>query len=147
MPALFRSALAKTKDTDDDFHGVVLFASHKHDCIEACALDRMSQLAESIDDLDLFSDTQDDLAASIFADAHQVPIDGDGRIILPTDLAAHAGISSDAGGAAFIGRGKTFQIWNPDAFEAHKKEARKRAQAKDATLKLRRGKDEAKNED
>lgn len=97
-------------------------------------MDRMEQMAESLDDLDLFSDAQDDLSASIFADAHQLPFDADGRVILPTDLAAHAGIS---GRAAFVGRGRTFQIWDPDKFDVHKKEARSRAQKHAATLKLK----------
>jgi len=132
VPSLFRSALQ-----GQNFHGVILYASHKSQCIEACGIDRMEQLSESLDDLDMFSDQQDDLAASIFADAHQVPIDGDGRIILPTDLAAHAGIENP-GVAAFVGRGKTFQIWHEDTLAKHKDEARKRAKQEGVTLSLKK---------
>jgi MraZ protein len=43
---------------------------------------------------------------------------------------------------AFVGRGATFQIWNPKLFEEHQEEARQRVQEKQATLKLR-GSDES----
>ena len=134
VPAQFRAALQ-----GQSFNGVIVFASHKHACLEACGIDRMEQLSDSVDNLDYFSDTQDDLAASIFADAHQLPFDADGRIILPTDLAAHAGITSGSDSrAAFVGRGKTFQIWSPDTFEIHRKSARQRAASQAATLRVKK---------
>lgn len=138
VPANFRAALA-----GQNFHGVVVFGSYQHDCLEACGMDRMEQLSESVDALDLFSDEQDDLTTSLFADAHQLPLDGDGRIILPTDLAAHAGIDLTSGSAqaAFVGRGKTFQIWSPERFELHRKKARERAREHARTLKLQKQKE------
>jgi len=133
VPASFRQALQ-----GQTFHGIICFPSYKLPCLEACAMDRMEQMAESMDDLDLFSDDQDDLSASIFADSYPLALDADGRIILPTDLAAHAGIDfADAGRAAFVGRGRTFQIWNPETFETHKNEARRRAETNKPKLKLR----------
>ncbi len=95
----------------------------------------MERLSASIDDLDLFSEEQDDLAATIFADARPLPFDPDGRIMLPDDLAVHAGISERA---AFVGRGPTFQIWEPKAFQAFQDEARDRVQRQGATVRLRR---------
>jgi MraZ protein len=128
VPAPFRNAVR-----DQAFKGIVAFRSYREAAIEACAIDRMEQLSQSIDALDQFSEEQDDFASTIFADAHQLPIDGDGRIILPSPLMDHAGIS-DA--AAFVGRGATFQIWNPEAFERHQGEARTRAGRRGATLRL-----------
>ena len=87
-----------------------------------------------MDDLDLFSQAQDDLAATIFADAHQLPFDGDGRIVLPEALVQHANINEQA---AFVGRGPMFQIWNPDAFAKFQDEARARVKKEGATLRLR----------
>ena len=66
----------------------------------------------------------DDLASSIMSDAFELPFDGDGRIILPPSLREHAGITNQA---AFVGRGNRFQIWEPAAAEAFKRQSRERA--------------------
>lgn len=128
VPASFRSAL-----TQDSFQGFVAFRSYKHPAIECCTYARMEHLSQSVDDLDVFSDAQDDFTAAIFADAQQIPFDGDGRVILPKALVEFAGIE-DA--AAFVGRGATFQIWKPEQFEARQADARTRIQERQATLKL-----------
>jgi MraZ protein len=128
VPATFRAALAA-----ESFQGIVAFRSYKHQAIEACSMDRMQRLCASVDDLDFFSDTQDDLASTIFADSLQLPLDGDGRIILPQSLLDHAGIT-DA--AAFVGRGATFQIWMPEAFEQFQESARARVVEQQTTLKM-----------
>ncbi len=73
--------------------------------------------------MDLFSETQEDLTATIFADARPLAFDKDGRITLSQDLMQYAGITTSA---CFVGRGKTFQIWQKDAFEDYQKEARSR---------------------
>ena len=96
-------------------------------------MDRMELLSQGVDALDQFSQEQDELASTIFADAHQLAIDGDGRIVLPPLLAEHADITA---AAAFVGRGATFQIWNPDTFARHQEDARKRAAERNATLRL-----------
>lgn len=129
VPAPFRQALQ-----GQSFHGLVVFRSYKFPAIDAFGFDRMEQLSASVDTLDLFSDRQDDLTATIFADARQLAFDGEGRVMLPADLVAHAGLD-DA--AAFVGRGPTFQIWNPQSFRQHQDAARDRARSEAATLTLR----------
>jgi MraZ protein len=129
VPAPFRAALS-----GHSFAGIVAFRSYKHAAIEAFGSDRMERLSTSVDDLDLFSEQQDDLTATIFADAHQLPFDGDGRVVLPDELVAHAGITDRA---AFAGRGPTFQIWEPEAFRVYQEEARQRVRRGGATLRLR----------
>ena len=128
VPATFRAALK-----GQSFNGVVAFRSYREAAIEACAMDRMEQFSAGLDALDQFSDDQDALASTIFADAHQLALDGDGRVVLPPLLSEHARIADSA---AFVGRGATFQIWNPAAFERHQAEARARALARGATLRL-----------
>lgn len=129
VPAPFRAALA-----GQVFNGIVAFRSYTQRTIEACGIDRMAGLSESLDEMELFSEAQDDLAATIFADAHRLPFDGEGRIMLSPVLAEHAGITDMA---AFVGRGATFQIWEPEAFRAHQEQARARARSQGATLRLR----------
>jgi MraZ protein len=129
VPSLFRAALETQK-----FQGIVVFRSYKHPALEAFGLDRMAQLSQSLDkNFNLFSDTQDDLAASIFADAQQLGFDGEGRITLPDDIAAHAGITESA---CFVGRGATFQIWAPDTFKQHQMAARTRVQQGNISIAL-----------
>jgi MraZ protein len=129
VPAQFRQILA-----DQSFQGIVAFRSYRAAAIEACGFNFMERLNDGMSTMDLFSDAHDDLAATIFADSQQLPFDGDGRIILPAPLAAHAGISERA---AFVGKGPIFQIWEPEALEAHKDEARARARSQGLTLPLR----------
>lgn len=128
VPATFRAALS-----GENFQGIVAFRSYKHNAIEACNMERMQRLCASVDDLDFFSDAQDDLASTIFADALQLPLDGDGRVILPQSLLDHAGITESA---AFVGRGATFQIWMPEAFQEFQDMARTRIKGQQPTLKL-----------
>jgi MraZ protein len=85
--------------------------------------------------MELFSENRDDLASAIFADAHQLAFDPEGRIVLPEALAVHAGITTDA---AFVGRGSTFQIWNPATFETHAAQVRERVRTQAVLPKLRR---------
>jgi MraZ protein len=108
----------------------------KHAAIEACGEDFMARLSASLDDLDMFSDEQDDLAAIVLENAHPLNFDPEGRIMLPKELADHAGIK---GQVAFVGRGARFQIWEPQAYQANRSMAFERARARGATLKLRPG--------
>lgn len=129
VPISFRQALA-----GQAFQGIVAFRSYKLPAIEGMGINRMERLRDSVDQLDLFSEAQDDLTATIFADAQMLAFDGDGRVVLPQILFEHAKIKDTA---AFVGRGATFQIWNPEDFAAHQSEVRKRVQEKQSTLKLR----------
>jgi len=128
IPASFRSALHT-----QSFQGIVAFRSYKGNMIEACGMDRMELLSQNIDQLDLLSQNYDDLAYSLFADAHQLAFDGDGRILLPQSLKEFANIQEEA---ALVGRGTTFQIWNPQAFDQHQEQARSRLRQQGASLKL-----------
>ncbi len=127
VPASFRAALA-----GQAFHGVVAFPAVGVASIDCFGIDRMERLSASIDEIDLFSDLQRNLAATIFADSHQLAFDGEGRILLPEALVKHTQIADQA---LFAGAGPSFQIWNPDAFRRHQQDARGKAQG--MSVKLR----------
>lgn len=129
VPSPFRAALSK-----EIFQGFVAFRSYKNQAVECCSYSRMERLSESVDDLDIFSDAQEDLTATIFADAQQIPFDGDGRIILPENIIRHAGLE---GQVAFVGRGSTFQIWSPEIFTSVQDAARQRLKEGRPSLKLK----------
>jgi MraZ protein len=90
----------------------------------------MEEMSARLDQLGQFSESYDNLAA-LFADAQQLPFDGEGRVVLPEALVQHAGIADHA---AFVGLGRTFQIWQPERFAAHQAELRERAHRQGATL-------------
>jgi len=110
VPASFRASL-----NNDKFAGVVLYRSFTHKCIEGLSMARMEQLAAATDKMGVFDNTLDDLSAMLFADARPLQFDVTGRIVIPADLLKHAGITDTA---LFVGRGNSFQIWNPNAFHA-----------------------------
>ena len=82
--------------------------------------------------LDPFSPERDMLASVLIGDSAELMFDSDGRIILPEELRAHAGISDEA---TFVGLGEKFQIWEPKAFEAFRAEALEKARAYGDMLK------------
>lgn len=128
VPATFRGTLAQ-----QSFQGVVLFCSYTHAALEGCSMSRMEGLSKSVDQFDLFSENHEDLASVLFADAQQLAWDAEGRIILPEKFLTHAGIKESV---SFVGRGTTFQIWDPKTFQEHQKQARQRIQEKRITVRL-----------
>ena len=130
VPAPFRTALV-----GQNFPGIIAFPSFReaYQAIEGSGVDRMERLSASLDRLNPFSDEHDDFASVIFGAAVPLSFDGEGRIVLPENLRAHAGITDRA---AFVGRGATFQIWEPDALSAFHEEARRRARESRANLRL-----------
>ncbi len=128
LPNNFRDALAK-----EDFKGVVCFASFVNKAIEGCAMSRMHQLSESIDKLEPYSDERDALATSILGGSEVLSLDNAGRLVLTDKLKKSADLKKEA---LFIGKGATFEIWNPDHFAKYEIIARKKAQEKRYSLNL-----------
>jgi MraZ protein len=122
VPAAFRAALRGPDGTAS----LILRPSHKHPCIEAWPEPVFVALATPLQNLDLFSEAHDDMAASLYADAHEIEPDKEGRVLLPDELVAHAGLGDSV---TFMGLGRIFQIWEPAAAAAFKAAARERAQA------------------
>lgn len=125
VPASFRAAV-----TGQSFAGIVAFRSFKTAAIEGSGIDRIEEMSARLDALEQFSEDYDNLA-SIFADAQQLPFDGEGRVVLPEELVGHAGIGDSA---AFVGLGRTFQIWEPEAHKRHQSDMRERAKRQGTTL-------------
>jgi MraZ protein len=120
VPAKFRAVLA-----DQEFQGVVCFPSFTGRCIEGVTMKRMEELSAMIDnDFAPFDETFDAFATSVLADSYELPFDKEGRVLLPDDLLDFAEIGAEA---TFVGLGKRFQIWQPEAYAAHRAAARERA--------------------
>lgn len=139
VPSTYRTAVKSASY----FKGVILYRSFTSPCIEGCDIERMELLSDAVDDLDAFSKKQDDLTALIFSDARELSFDTTGRILLPKDLITHSKLK---GKGLFVGKGKTFQIWNPNVYYNKEGELRKKYVKTRPTLKIPQNLKTAKNE-
>jgi len=120
----------------EDFNGVYIYPSIRFQAIEACGASYFRQLTQRLDDsLDMFSPEQDDLLVAILDNAHALPFDPEGRIVIPEELRIETGITTEA---RFVGRANFFQIWNPEIHEEHRRTGLEQARARGVTLPPRR---------
>lgn len=116
LPADYRAIV---KETGSE---IVCYRSLSSPCIEGCLEDLLDKLATQMEDsLDFFSATQDDLSNLVFGDAKRYPFDSTGRVMLSEKLLKHAQITDSA---VFVGKGRKFQIWNPQNWEKEEKRIR-----------------------
>jgi MraZ protein len=136
VPAPFRAAMKAHADKAGDPQAgtIVLRPSHKHACVEVWPQPEFEALAAPLSGVDLFSDAHDDLATALYADAFPAEADKDGRILLPGELIAHANLT-DA--VVFMGAGRIFQMWEPEAAERHRAAVRARTLERGLTLPAR----------
>ncbi len=127
VPAQFRAALV-----GQEFAGIIAYASFINPCIEACGFDRIAKLSANIESLEPFSEERDAFATAILGGSVQISFDGEGRVMLPEPLLKDAGIKDQV---LFVGKGETFEMWEPKAFEEYA--ARARALAREKRLRLR----------
>ena len=126
LPSTFRNVLPKNNKNE-----IILYKSLKYNSIEGCHSDRIIEIANRINKLDIFSDDQDDFATSIFSEIVSTNIDREGRILIPDDLKIHANINTEA---LFIGQGYFFQIWEPKAADERQRQSRLRLIKEKKTL-------------
>lgn len=131
VPAPYRPLLSS-----DSYTGMVAFRSLKDECIEGCTSERIEQLAERLEDFGMYDEEGDDLTLATLADAQQLSFDPEGRILLPAMLREHAGLTDKA---LFVGRGKTFQIWEPTRFHSRYQLARERARRANSKVPMAGG--------
>lgn len=128
LPSDYR-AIVKELSTE-----IVCYRSLTAPCIEGCTEDLLEKLATDIENsTDFFSETQDDLTNLIFGDAKRFAFDSTGRIVLTEKLLKHAGITDSA---IFVGKGRKFQIWNPDNWAEEEARIRAEVLKKRPSLKL-----------
>ena len=127
VPASFRSYLSNL-----GYNGIICYPSFNNQSIEAWPQERIEKISSAIDTLNPFEDKRDFFATSILSESINLQFDGEGRILLTSKLLKHAKIKNSM---VFVGQGKTFQIWEPIAFEKFKTNARKKANLHRASLK------------
>ena len=130
VPKPFRDIFAH-----ENFSGVYVYPSIRFNAIEACGESYFRELTQRLDDsLEKFSPEQDDLLIAILDNAHALPFDPEGRIVVPTELLTMASVSEEA---RFVGRVDYFQIWDPKTHEEHRNHGLSQARARAITLPVR----------
>ena len=134
VPAPFRSVLKKMSRAGEGapVASLVLRPSHQYACIEGWTELGFEALSAPLENYNQFSSEHDDFVMALFADACAMETDKEGRILLPPELVAHAGLTENV---SFIGMNRTFQIWEPAAAARRIAEAKAAVKAAQMTLK------------
>ncbi len=111
IPAQYRQIVSS-----EGFASIVVYPSIRNKCLEASGIGRINELSEMIHKLDPYSDERDAFETIILGEATQLLFDPEGRVLLPKHLIDHARLEHNA---IFVGKGKIFEIWNPELFEGH----------------------------
>tara|TARA_B110000116_G_C16733646_1_gene534940 strand:+ start:455 stop:913 length:459 start_codon:yes stop_codon:yes gene_type:complete len=127
VPASYRSYLSNL-----GYNGIVCYPSFNNQSIEAWPQDRIEKISNAIDALNPFEEKKDYFATSILSESTNLQFDGEGRISLSSKLLRHSKIKNSM---LFVGQGKTFQIWEPIAFEKFRTQSRKKSNINRASLK------------
>ena len=126
LPSQYRNILSKKSNNE-----IILFKSLKFKSIEGCSSERIDKIEDKIEELDIFSDDQDDFATSIFSEIIPTKLDKEGRFLIPENLKIYSNISDEV---TFIGQGHYFQIWEPQAATERQRKSRERLVRKKRTL-------------
>jgi len=111
VPASFRNELAR-----QSFNGVAVYPSiDGTKSLTGCEEEVLRQWSDNYRADDPFDTVSTKKRMKLFSSVQRLPLDADGRVLLPSELLAHAGITTHA---AFVGMGHEFQIWDPATFEA-----------------------------
>jgi MraZ protein len=128
IPATFRAPLSHGEGRPAT---VFLWPSMNHGALEGADSAYMETLSDSLESPDLDQAERDYIETFVFGKAVELTLDPEGRVVLPKNLAEFAGITDQA---AFIGRRKTFQVWEPSALEAHEAALRGEAASRGISL-------------
>ena len=128
VPSSFRNSLK-----DQSFKGIIAFPSYNDKSIDACGIERMENISNSLDS-DNYSQDEFDLISTYFGEAEKLPLDKDGRVTLPKKLINHAQIEKNV---MFVGLGPTFQMWNPESYEIKKSKMIQNARDKKINPRLK----------
>jgi MraZ protein len=127
IPAPFRAQLLAENPMGNS---IIFMPSFRLPTLEGSGLKRIERLRRELDRHEEFSEKYESLQA-FFAEACQLALDPEGRVILPASLLEHANIRDNI---AFVGAGSVFQIWEPSAYNEHKMLMRERRKREGTTL-------------
>jgi MraZ protein len=122
VPAPFRQILAQ-----QNLHGFYCFPSFVAPALEGFGEELLAGIQQRLSAADpFFSEDYDAQAQAVVGETQLLNFDDEGRVRLPDELIAHAGIKDRV---TFVGMIQKFQIWEPERFEPVRRERIARARA------------------
>jgi len=120
IPASFRDVL-----TEQGTAGVYICPNYAKPTLEGFGDDEIRQIRERMAAFDPFFSREHDVrATAVLSRTQLLPRDENGRVRLPDEFIAHAGLK---GGILFAGLGRKFQIWDAERYREVEAENLKRA--------------------
>lgn len=127
IPAQFRAVIA-----GQQAEGIVAYPSPINHCIEACGMQRIMKFNQRFDRFEPYSPERDAFSAMLFGDSVQLGFDTEGRVMLPPQLIDFAELKDEV---TIVGKGETFELWQPKAFQDYIERVRKIVRENRAQLK------------
>jgi MraZ protein len=116
VPATFRAVLAR-----EGQEGLYCYPALDRPAIDAGGARLQQAIADRLNIFATFSEDHESLSTAFYGESRFLKIDPDGRVVLPEEFRAYAGISESV---AFVGQGYKFQIWEPSRFAERQRETR-----------------------
>ena len=111
IPATYRQILSAQGTA-----GVYVCPSFHTGALECFGEDVLQKFYRAQAELDpFFAPQHDDRASSVLAMTELLPLDENGRVRLPDEMIAHAGLK-EGEPIVFVGLGTKFQIWDKERF-------------------------------
>jgi MraZ protein len=116
VPAPFRAVLAR-----EGQDGLYCYPALDRPAIDAGGAKLQQAIAARLEPFETFSEDHETLSTAFYGESRILKIDSDGRVVLPEEFRAYAGVTDTA---VFVGQGFKFQIWEPERFAERQREAR-----------------------
>ncbi len=97
--------------------------SHDH-VLDAGGKGLMDEMEDMLAALAPYSDEHESLAHSTIGSCERMSMDSEGRIVIPEQMRKESSFGETV---AFIGLGRSFQIWRAEDYDAYRRKARERA--------------------
>ena len=116
VPAPFRAVLAR-----EGQDGLYCYPALDRPAIDGGGARLQQAIAERLAVFETFSEDHESLSTAFYGESRVLKIDPDGRVVMPDEFRAYAGIADTA---VFVGQGFKFQIWEPERFAERQRETR-----------------------
>ena len=117
VPARYRQVLERNHTP------LYLYKSLTKSCLEGCGIERIRQIVDAIDEMDVLSEDTLTLQ-TMLSSAQEMKFDNEGRVMLTDDFLHYAELKDIA---LFSGIGRSFEIWNPAQWRPRDANTRKNA--------------------
>jgi MraZ protein len=109
LPARFRELISAQKETS-----LIVTRDPWDGCLLGYPLPEWKRLEEKLDALPQFSEDVLNLKRVLVAPAHEVDIDGMGRVLIPQSLRDYADLAKEV---VWVGQVRTLQLWSQERWK------------------------------